>query len=140
MAHRIHASIEQVKATTLNRSRYRAPGIAQRPDQLTDRDHSMLPIREFSQRIMSPMAEVSPSFVSHSGTKEGDTPSLPPPSLFFAPRPRSERKKAAGPRTGGSVKRLTLRARPLRRPARTGSALRPGPWRPAPARFRPGAG
>lgn len=97
----INTSIEHVKAAVLDRSRNRRSRIAQRPSQLTDRNHAMLPIRKLRQGAMSSIVEVSPSFVSHSGTKEGDTSSLPPPSLFFVPRPRYERKKAAGPKTGG---------------------------------------
>jgi len=70
--------------------------IPQRPSQLANRNHSVLPLRQVSQSVMSSSFGVSPSFASHSGTKEGDTPNSPPTQPVFRPSERSERKKTAG--------------------------------------------
>src|ERR1700749_4372231 len=96
-ANGINRRIEPVQTTSVNSPIDRAPGITQRPRQLTDRDHSMLPIRELRQRAMPPILKVSPSFVSHSGTKEGDTRDSPPTQPVFRPSTALRAQKSRRP-------------------------------------------
>jgi hypothetical protein len=46
MTHRVNARVESMQATSVGSAVDGAPRIAERPGQLTNRNHSMLPFRE----------------------------------------------------------------------------------------------
>jgi len=48
-----YAAIEAMKLPGIDSPRNRAPGIAQRADQLADGDHAMLPLRKPGERVVS---------------------------------------------------------------------------------------
>ena len=100
VAYGINALVETMQATSVNGSVDRAPRVTKWPGELPNRDHPMLALCEFRQFPVCSKCLLRP-FVPHSGSNDRGAPSLPPPSLLFVPRPRSERKKAAGPETGG---------------------------------------
>src|SRR5215218_3706629 len=119
------SAMKSMQAAGSHRPVYPAPRITELPGELTSGDDTVLPVRQLRQR--SPLCKyVRRSFVPHGETKDRRTLSLPPFALYF--RTEHIKKPPAGGRR--LWKRLRAGARPLRRPARTGSALRPEPWRP----------
>jgi hypothetical protein len=101
-------AVKTMQVAGANRAINPAPGVTQRPDQLADRNDSMLPLRQISQRLRF-SRKVSLPFAPHTGGKDRRTPISPPyPAAVRPATTLYARKKAADPEAGGSVKRWRL--------------------------------
>jgi hypothetical protein len=135
MPNREHTTVKPVQVPVSHRSIDGFARVAQRPGQLTNRDNPVLALREIRKASMSP--KVRRSFVPHSAPK-GPADLFSPPT-GAPPAALSAKKPPASGGAGGFGNFAGLGVRPWRLPGRTGSARRPGPWRPGRGRLRPGA-
>lgn len=92
---RENATVKAVQATGPDRVEHSAARVPQWPNQLTNRNDSMLALREIRKTMRH---KVRRSFALHSGPKVRRTLFLPPAATQVA---AASTKKAAGPRTGG---------------------------------------